>query len=181
MNHPLTGRSALVTGGTRGIGAAIATRLLAEGASVTITGTRPEATFPEGCLYRAVDFANRTATEEFAAELADWDLDILVNNAGINKIGHFSQLNTADFDRIIEVNLRAPFLLCRSVLPGMQRKRWGRIVNICSIFGIVSKEFRAPYSASKFGLDGMTAALAAEVAKEGILANCVSPGFVDTE
>lgn len=174
-------RLALVTGGTRGMGAAIAARLLADGARVIVTGTRSDSATPDGCVYRAVDFADRPATEAFATEVAGWDIDILVNNAGINKIGPFDQLRTEDFDSIQAVNVRAPFLLCRAVLPRMRRKKWGRIVNISSVFGKISKELRGLYSASKFALDGMTAALAAEVAADGILANCVSPGFIDTE
>lgn len=181
MSGLLARRLALVTGGTRGMGAAIAARLLADGASVIVTGTRPDGVAPNGCVYRAVDFADRVATEVFVTEVADWGVDILVNNAGINKIGPFDRLNPEDFDRIQAVNVRAPFLLCRAVLPGMRRKKWGRIVNISSVFGKISKELRGPYSASKFALDGMTAALAAEVAADGILANCVSPGFIDTE
>src|SRR5581483_7156539 len=106
---------------------------------------------------------------------------ILVNNAGINKIGPFAEIAFEDFERIEHVNVTAPFLLMQSVVPSMRRKKWGRIVNITSIFGVISKEFRAPYSASKFALDGMTAALAAEVAVDGILANCVSPGFIETD
>jgi NAD(P)-dependent dehydrogenase (short-subunit alcohol dehydrogenase family) len=178
---PLAGRVALVTGGTRGIGSAIAARLARDGARVTVTGSNPDGASPAGCAYEAVDFSDRAATERYAATLTDRDLDILVNNAGINRIAPFENIAPDDFDRIHEVNLRAPFLLCRAVLPGMRQRRWGRIINIASIFGTISKEWRASYSASKFGLDGMTAALAAEVAAEGVLANCVSPGFIDTE
>ncbi len=181
MNGRLTGRKALVTGGTRGIGAAISARLFADGAAVTVTGRRMEAKAPEGCIYRAVDFTDRVAMERFAEEVENLDFDILVNNAGINKIGAFDKVTPADFDLIQQVNLRAPFLLCRAVLSGMRKKKWGRIVNISSIFGKISKELRGPYSASKFALDGLTVALAAEVAEEGILANCVAPGFIHTE
>ncbi len=177
----LQGRLALVTGGTRGMGAAIADRLISEGASVIVTGTHANGLPPPGARYVPVDFSDRDATETFAKEIAQWDLQILVNNAGVNKIGRFEELDSADYDRIQEINARAPFLLCRAALPAMRRRKWGRIVNIASIFGVISKEFRAPYSASKFALDGMTAALAAEVAADGILANCVSPGFIDTE
>lgn len=171
----LSGKLALVTGGTRGIGAAVAKRLRNDGATVVITGTRPEAGV------RAVDFADAAATESFAEQIAGENFDILVNNAGINKIAPFESIEPGDFLRIQQVNVYAPFLLMRAVVPGMRRRKWGRIVNISSIFGVVSKEERAPYSASKFALDGMTAALAAEVAADGVIANCIAPGFIDTE
>ncbi len=178
---PLAGRRALVTGGTRGIGAAIAERLLADGAEVIVTGTSPEGAAPGGCGYRPVDFSDAEATAAFAEVVAGLELDILVNNAGINKIAPFAEIDPVDFDRIQRVNVRAPFLLCRAVLPSMRLRRWGRIVNVSSVFGTISKELRGSYSASKFALDGMTAALSAEAAADGVLANCVSPGFVDTE
>jgi len=181
MSGLLAGRKALVTGGTRGIGTAISARLVADGATVTVTGRRMEAETPEGCAYRAVDFADRVAVEHFAEEVENLDFDILVNNAGINKIGPFDRVAIDDFDLIQQVNIRAPFLLCQAVLPGMRERKWGRIVNISSIFGKISKELRASYSASKFALDGMSVALAAEVAKDGILVNCVAPGFIHTE
>jgi NAD(P)-dependent dehydrogenase (short-subunit alcohol dehydrogenase family) len=175
------GYSALVTGGTRGIGAAIAERLLKDGNSVIVTGTRAESKPPKDCGFIAVDFQDRSATRSFADKIAGLEIDILINNAGINKISHFAEIDEADFDRIQVVNVHAPFLLCRAVIPGMRARKWGRIVNISSVFGLVSKAARGAYSTSKFALDGMTAALAAEVASDGILANCVSPGFIDTE
>ena len=106
---------------------------------------------------------------------------MLINNAGINKTGAFAELSPEDFLSIQQVNLYSALRLIQAVLPGMMSKSWGRIVNITSIFSIVSKEFRAPYSASKFGMDGMTASLAAEVAESGVLVNSVAPGFIDTE
>lgn len=176
---PLAGRLALVTGGTRGIGAAIADRLAADGARVIITSRTAHASSAHRHI--AVDFNDRAAVETFAASLATEPIDILVNNAGINRIAPFTELPAADFDEILDVNLRAAYLCCRAVVTGMRARRWGRIVSLSSVFGVVSKEYRAPYSASKFALDGMTAGLAAEVAADGVLANCVAPGFVETD
>jgi len=172
---------AVVTGGTRGIGYAIAERLLQDDLEVVVTGTTDVAVFPEGVKYYKVDFLNDSEVLSFIKYLKDRQVDILVNNAGINKIGEFTTIDIDDFDRILKVNLRTPFQLCQAVIPYMTKKGWGRIVNMTSIFGNITKEYRAPYSTSKFGLDGMTAALAAEVAEMGILANSIGPGFIDTE
>lgn len=181
MGGRLEGLTALVTGGTRGIGKAIAERFLKEGAHVIVTGASPGGEGPEGADYIGVEFQDRDAVSRFVEKVKGMDVDILVNNAGVNKIGPFDQIDPADYDRIQEINMRAPFLVSQAVIPYMKKKRWGRIINLTSIFGIVSKEFRAPYSVSKFGLNGMTAALAAEVASDGILVNCIAPGFIDTE
>ncbi len=177
----LEGRKALITGGTRGIGAAIAERLSSEGAQVYVTGVSQIVSRSHKNDYYSVDFSDLDATEKFVEKIKKENFDILVNNAGVNKISPFTEISAEDFDRIQMINVRTPFRLCQAVIPFMQKQGWGRIVNVSSIFGVVSKEYRASYSTSKFALDGMTAALAAEVAKDGILANCIAPGFINTE
>jgi 3-oxoacyl-[acyl-carrier protein] reductase len=181
MVAPLHARSALVTGGTRGIGLAVAERLMRDGAAVTVTGTAPDGKPPAGAKYLAIDFSDPQATIAFADRVAAMGFDILINNAGTNRIAPFAEIDPADFERIQRVNVTAPFLLCRAVVPAMRAKAWGRIVNVSSIWGRISREQRGAYSASKFAVDGLTAALAAEVARDGILANCVAPGFTETE
>lgn len=177
----MTKKKALVTGGTRGIGAASAQMLFEAGYEVFVSGTSPDGPAPKGCAYLACDFSDASGLEVFAAQVAKLDLDVLVNNAGINKIGPLSEYDSADFSRIQQVNVMAPFMLCRAVVPGMQKRRWGRIVNITSVFGVVSKVGRSAYSASKSSLVGLSRALALEVATENVLVNCLAPGFVDTE
>ena len=180
VNSVLAGRLAVVTGATRGIGRAIDLRLRAQGARVIATGRAAKGEAPEDCEYRSVDLAAEAQTRAFAEALAAERPDILVNNAGINRLAPFAETSAEDLSALHRVNVLAPLLLCRAVLPAMRERRWGRIVNIASIWSLRSLAGRA-YSASKFGLDGLTAALAAEVAADNVLANCVSPGFVDTE
>jgi 3-oxoacyl-[acyl-carrier protein] reductase len=184
----LTGRRALVTGGTRGIGAAIARALAAAGAEVTATASSEEsraraAAEPAlaGIALVPVDLADRAATEAFAAERAQQPFDVLVNNAGINKIALAGDLDLADWDRIQAVNVRAPLVLSRALVGGMAEQGWGRIVNISSVFGDVSRSQRAAYTASKYALRGLTRTLALDYATRGVLVNAVAPGFIDTE
>lgn len=177
----MSGKKALVTGGTRGIGAAIARALLDRGYEVIVTGRSRKGNPPEGCDYFPCDFFNPVEVEVLAAKAAGLDLAVLVNNAGINKVGPVAEYDPADFARIQQVNILTPFMLCRAVVPSMRKRRFGRIVNITSIWGIVSRVGRAAYSASKFGLFGLSRALALEVAADNVMVNCLAPGFVDTE
>jgi 3-oxoacyl-[acyl-carrier protein] reductase len=174
-------KHAVVTGATRGIGFAIAQRLLTDGANVIATGTRPGGSGPDGAEYATVDFTDDVALARFADDLSKRKPDILINNAGINIVSDFADIDSDDFERMHRINLAAPMRLCRAVLPSMRAKKWGRIVNISSIWGKIAREGRASYAATKFGIDGLTVALAAEAAADGILANCVAPGFIDTE
>ncbi len=174
-------RRALVTGGSRGLGAAIAKALDKAGCEVLILASCEDslAMSPFGGF--SADLRSLDGTMDLAARLSRKSIDILINNAGINKIAPFAEIDASDFQEIHEVNVRAPMLLSQAVLGHMRAQAWGRIVNIGSIWAVLSREQRASYSASKSALIGMTRALAAEVARDGILANCVSPGFIDTE
>lgn len=178
----LIGRRVIVTGASRGIGRAIAQAFAAEGADVIGTRTSGDAAGDDACTrYLVADFADPEAIERCAEELRELAPDVLVNNAGINKIAPFAQIDPEDFRRIQTVNVFAPFRFSQAVIPSMQSRGWGRIVGISSIWGKIGKEQRASYSASKFALDGMTLAIATEHASDGILANCIAPGFTDTE
>lgn len=177
----LAGRLAVVTGGTRGIGRAVVERLLAQGADVVATGRTVGGEVPKGARYEAVDCEDPEAVERFSEKLADFEPDILINNAGINRNLPFAEIAPTLFARIQHANVVAPFRFSQAVLAGMRTRKWGRIVSVSSIFGKISMAQRASYSTSKFALDGMMTALAAEVAADGILVNCVAPGFTETD
>lgn len=172
---------ALVTGGTRGIGAAIATLLKKSGHEVWISGTVSRDCISTEFHYLACDFSKKENLESFANEVAGLEFSILVNNAGINKIGLVSEYKLADFIKLHQVNVVAPFVLCKEVVPGMCQRGFGRIVNITSIFSEMSKVGRAAYSASKCAVVGFSQALALEVAKDNVLVNCLALGFVKTD
>jgi NAD(P)-dependent dehydrogenase (short-subunit alcohol dehydrogenase family) len=177
----LKDKVSLVTGGTRGIGAAIARELYSLGATVIITGTKLNYVLLEDYQYICVDFSDKSSLDEFVNHIKGKQIDILVNNAGINKISPISEISLSSFEKVQQVNVTAPFMLCQAVIEGMRHRGWGRIVNISSIWGKISKAHRASYSVSKFAIDGLTSAISAEVASEGILVNSVAPGFIDTE
>lgn len=174
-------KTALITGGTRGIGLAIAKTMHKYGFKVIITGTGEQSPSDLDFEYMPVDFSKSESLADFLGNLKELKVDVLVNNAGINMIAPYESIDEADFDQIQRVNIKAPFQIIQTVLPYMKNNKWGRVINIASIFGKISKAHRASYSASKFGLDGLTTALAVEVAEFGILANCVSPGFIHTD
>lgn len=176
------GKKAFVTGASRGIGRAIAQAFRGEGAWVIGTRTGEPDRPDDACQeWVRADFADVEQIKACAAMVRETEPDVLVNNAGINKIASFVDVDADDFQKIQRVNVLAPLLLCQAAIPSMKAKGWGRIVNVSSIWGKISKAHRASYSASKFALDGLTVALAAEHAADGILANSVAPGFIDTE
>lgn len=175
-------KKVFVTGASRGIGRAVAYAFRAEGASVTGTRARKQSDADDACQeWITADFSDAGQIKACAEQVRRLEPDVLVNNAGINKIAPFAEIAAEDFLAIQQVNVFAPFLLCQAAIPAMKKKGWGRIVNVSSIWGKISKEQRASYSASKFALDGMTLALAIEHGADGILANCVAPGIIDTE
>ncbi len=176
-----TGKKVFVTGASRGIGRAIAQAFRAEDAWVIGTHTGKNVEAADVCQeWFAADFSDLEQIKACVEFLRRAEPAVLVNNAGINKNAPFVEVASEDFLLIQRVNLYAPFLLCQATIPAMKRKGWGRIVNVSSIWGKISMEHRAAYSASKFGLDGMTVALAAEHSADGILANSIAPGFFDT-
>jgi len=181
MIPPMRGKKVFITGASRGIGAAISVAFADLGAYVIGTRTSPGNSGGSCSEWVISDFSDVKQIYSCAEILRGLEPDVLINNVGINQIASFSEIDPADFLRIQQVNLFAPFILCQAAIPSMRKKEWGRIINISSIWGLIGKEYRASYAASKFALDGITLALASEYSKNGILANCVSPGFTDTE
>lgn len=184
----LTGKGALVTGATGGLGAAMARTLHAAGADVAISGTRAEkleelaAELKERVHVVPCNLADRAAVAKLAgeAEAKLGHLDIVVNNAGITRDNLFMRMKDEEWDAVIAVNLTSTFAICRSAIPNMLRRRWGRIINITSVSGIVGNPGQGNYAAAKAGLIGMTKSLAREVAARNITANCIAPGFITT-
>ncbi len=182
----LTGRKALVTGASGGIGGAIARALHRQGATIALSGTRQDALadlaadLGERVHVCPADLADAQSVDDLVpqAEEAMGGIDILVNNAGLTRDGLSMRMADADWDIVIRVNLEAAFRLSRAALRSMMRQRFGRLIGITSVVGITGNAGQANYAASKAGMIGMTKSLAQEVATRGVTANCIAPGFI---
>jgi len=191
MTGPLDGASALVTGGTRGIGRAIVLGLVADGAKVTFTGTNAAAAAetvaasgrPDACKYVPADVADAVAVKAAveAAVAYGGGLDILVNNAGITRDNLLMRMSDDEWDRVLAVNLKGVFLTTRAATRSLMRSKRGRIVNISSVVGLLGNAGQANYAASKGGVDAFTKAVARELAGRGVTANAVAPGYITTD
>jgi 3-oxoacyl-[acyl-carrier protein] reductase len=182
----LTGRTALVTGASGGIGGAIARQLHGQGARVILTGRRSDALealaadLGERVVVQLADLASPGAAERLIETVEGDGLDILINNAGLTRDNLALRLKDDDWQTVLDVNLSAGFRLIRSSLRGMMKRRFGRIISITSVVAVTGNPGQANYAAAKAGLIGMTKAVAAEVASRGITVNCVAPGMIET-
>lgn len=188
MQIDLTGRSALVTGSTRGIGRAIAQTLSDSGANVAVVGRDPAKADIVASTMRSAkgfgcDITDGAAVTALVEEVEKTfgAIDILVNNAGITRDSLLMRLKDDDWDAVLDANLKAAFALTRAVSRGMMKRRWGRVINIASIVGLVGNKGQANYAASKAGLIGLTKSVAKELSSRNILANVVAPGFIETD
>ncbi len=184
----LTGKTALVTGASGGIGGAIAKQLHAAGATVGLSGTRVEplealaAELGERAYVLPCNLGDAEAVTALPKQAVEamGSLDVLVNNAGVTRDNLFMRMSDDEWQSVIDINMTSTFRLCKAVLRGMMKARWGRIVNISSVVGATGNPGQGNYAASKAGMVGMSKSLAYEVASRGITVNCVAPGFITT-
>ncbi len=184
----LTGKVALVTGATGGIGAAIARALHAQGATVALSGTREAvladlaAELGDRAGVFVADLSDRASVDALvpAVEAKFGRVDILVNNAGITRDNLFLRMKDEEWDKVLEVNLTSGFRLVRAALKGMMKRRSGRIVGITSVVGVTGNAGQGNYAAAKAGMIGMSKSLAQEVASRNVTVNCIAPGFIET-
>ena len=189
MNIDLTGKTAVVTGSTRGIGRAVAEALAASGARVAVVGREKEkasavaAEIGKGASGFACDVSDTSAVAQLVADVEKefGGIDILVNNAGITRDNLVMRLKDDDWDQVMNANLRGAFAAIRAVSRGMMKKRAGRIINMASVVGLNGNKGQANYAASKAGLIALTKSVAKELGSRNILVNAIAPGFIETE
>lgn len=182
----LTGKTALVTGASGGLGGAIARTLHGQGATMVLSGTRAEALdslaagLGERAHVLACNLSDAAAVDALfgQAEAKAGQVDIVVSNAGLTRDGLLMRMKDEDWDSVIKVNLEAYFRLSRAAMRGMMKRRWGRIIGITSVVGVMGNAGQANYAASKAGMIGFSKALAQEVASRNVTVNCVAPGFI---
>lgn len=185
----LKDKTCLVTGGTRGIGKAIALKFLEAGAKVIVTGTRDrkDLSLIELERHGSLEYFQLRAQEEESVEAfieavtSRVDVDILVNNAGINIVNEIKDVKIDEFRQIQKINVETPYRIAKALGDKMRTKGWGRIVNIASIWSVVTRPGRSAYSTSKNAMIGYTETMAVEWSKDNVLVNAVSPGFTKTE
>jgi NAD(P)-dependent dehydrogenase (short-subunit alcohol dehydrogenase family) len=161
-------RTVLITGGSRGIGAAIAEELAARGDLVVAPPRRD------------LDLSSTESVANFCRARTDFPVDILINNAGINVLNAIGNICTSDWQNMLQTNLGSVLVLLQAFTPGMRARGWGRVLNISSIFSLVTKEQRAAYSMTKAALNALTRSAAVEFGPDGVIVNSLAPGYVDT-